>query len=114
MSELSPITFPPLGFLAVEIDIHRPPGDPFHERTWPFPIIRELVPGTSESQLVSSTAYDDAFLDRFATAAKRLAERGAVGVITSCGFLALAQTRHVRLIYGLAIIADDFAAMLTI
>lgn len=31
---------PPLGFIAIELDIHRPCGDPYNEQTWPFPIIR--------------------------------------------------------------------------
>ncbi|KAM6520233.1 hypothetical protein FALCPG4_013786 [Fusarium falciforme] len=84
---------PPLGFLAVEVDIFRPPGDPYNDKTWPFPLIREKVTGTSESQIVTSTAYDDAFIERFVAAGQRLAERGAVGIITSCGFLAMAQKR---------------------
>ncbi|OBS26883.1 hypothetical protein FPOA_00826 [Fusarium poae] len=83
----------PLGFLAVEVDIHRPPGDPFNENTWPFPLIREKVTGTRESQLVTNGAYDDAFINQFVTAGLKLAERGAVGIITSCGFLAAAQKR---------------------
>lgn len=86
-------TPPPLGFLAVEVDIFRPPGDPHNGKTWPFPLIREKVTGTSESQIVTSTAYDDAFIERFVAAGQRLAERGAVGIITSCGFLAMAQKR---------------------
>ncbi|KAF5702553.1 aspartate racemase [Fusarium globosum] len=84
---------PPLGFLAVEVDIHRPPGDPFNQDTWPFPLIREKVTGTSEAQIVTNGDYEDAFIDRFVQATIRLAERGAVGAITSCGFLAAAQTR---------------------
>lgn len=84
-------SLPPLGFLAVEVDIFRPPGDPYNEKTWPFPLIREKVTGTSESQIVTNGAYDDAFIDRFVAAGLKLAERGAVGIITSCGFLAMAQ-----------------------
>ena len=87
---------PPMGFLAVEVDIFRPPGDPYNEKTWPFPLIRETVTGTSESQIVTKDSYDDAFIERFVTAGLKLAERGAVGIITSCGFLALAQTRCVK------------------
>lgn len=83
-----------MGFLAVEIDVVRPPGDPFNEKTWPFPLIREKVTGTGESKLVTSGAYDDEFIERFVAAGLRLAERGAVGIITSCGFLAVAQSRY--------------------
>ncbi|KAF4422072.1 aspartate racemase [Fusarium acutatum] len=85
---------PPLGFLAVEVDIHRPPGDPFNQDTWPFPLIREKVTGTSEAQIVTNGDYEEDFIDRFVQATIRLAEKGAVGAITSCGFLAAAQTRY--------------------
>ncbi|KAH6886300.1 hypothetical protein B0T10DRAFT_461751 [Thelonectria olida] len=88
-----PTERPPLGFLAVEVDIFRPPGDPFNETTWEFPLIREKVTGTGESQIVTDSAYDDAFIDRFVAAGLKLAQRGAVGIITSCGFLAMAQKR---------------------
>ena len=90
-----PETLPPLGFLAVEVEIFRPPGDPFNERTWEFPLIHEKVVGTSESQIVTKDAYDESLIDRFVEAAEKLATRGAVGVITSCGFLAMAQKRFV-------------------
>jgi hypothetical protein len=86
---------PPLGFISIEVVLHRPPGDPFNEKTWPFPLIREKVAGSSEAQVVCSGPYDDSFIDRFVEAGQRLAERGAVGIITSCGFLAMAQTEYV-------------------
>lgn len=89
----------PIGFLAVECFFERPPGDPFNERTWPFPLIRELVPGSKESQLVIKDQYDDEFIDRFVAAGRRLAERGAIGLMTSCGFLAMAQPRWAKELY---------------
>lgn len=82
---------PPLGFIAIELDIHRPCGDPYNEQTWPFPIIRETAQGSKVSQVVTSKQYDSAFIGRFVDAGLRLAERGCVGIITSCGFLAMAQ-----------------------
>jgi len=86
-------SLPPLGFIAIECFFTRPPGDPFNEQTWPFPLIRELAVGTAESQVVTSEDYDDEFLDRFVVAGQALADKGCVGLITSCGFLALAQRR---------------------
>lgn len=80
-----------MGFLAVEVNIARPPGDPYNERTWSFPLIRETVPGSSVSEIVTDKAYDDDFIERFVASGIKLAERGAVGIITSCGFLAMAQ-----------------------
>ncbi|KAL4798065.1 hypothetical protein BDV19DRAFT_386723 [Aspergillus venezuelensis] len=85
-------SLPPLGFLAVECFFYRPAGDAFNSDTWSFPLIRELATGSKENVLVSKDDYNEAFLDSFVQAGKRLAERGAVGVITSCGFLAQAQT----------------------
>lgn len=88
---MSSSALPPLGFLAVEVNIHRPPGDPYNPRTWPFPLIHELVPGSRENQIVSKEAYDAEFISRFVNSGKNLAEKGCVGIITSCGFLAMAQ-----------------------
>ncbi|VUC35934.1 unnamed protein product [Clonostachys rosea] len=82
---------PPLGFIATDIHFPRPPGDPFHEQTWPFPLIREQARGSTESDIVTGTKYDDAFIERFVEAGKKLADRGCIGIITSCGFLAMAQ-----------------------
>lgn len=87
----NPSQLPPLGFIAVECYFTRPPGDPWNEQTWPFPLIRERAEGSGESQLVTKGRYDHAFLDRFVDAGMRLAKRGCVGLITSCGFLAMAQ-----------------------
>lgn len=91
MSVMSSSDLPPLGFLAVEVNIHRPPGDPYNPRTWPFPLLHELVPGSQEKQIVSKETYDAEFINRFVASGKKLAEKGCVGIITSCGFLAMAQ-----------------------
>lgn len=87
----SMLSLPPLGFISIDVILHRPPGDPFNEATWPFLLIREKAENSAESQVVSSAKYDDDFISRFVDAGQRLAERGAVGIITSCGFLAMAQ-----------------------
>ncbi|EMC93431.1 hypothetical protein BAUCODRAFT_125289 [Baudoinia panamericana UAMH 10762] len=84
-------TLPPMGFIAVQCYFHRPPGDAWNEQTWPFPLIRETAEGSKESQLVIGEKYDDTFINNFVEAGKRLADRGAVGILTSCGFLAMAQ-----------------------
>lgn len=82
---------PPMGFIAVQCHFTRPPGDPWNEQTWPFPLIRETAEGSRESQLITNEEYDEAFLNRFVEAGLKLAEQGCVGIITSCGFLAMAQ-----------------------
>lgn len=83
---------PPLGFISLDIIIHRPPGDPYNQKTWPFPLIYERAQNTPESLVVSSAGYEDGFIDRFVDAGQKLAKRGAIGIITSCGFLAIAQS----------------------
>ena len=82
---------PPMGFIAVECHFQRPAGDGFNERTWPFPLIREEAPGSLVPNLVTKDSYDEDFLDRFVRTGQKLADRGAVGIMTSCGFLAMAQ-----------------------
>lgn len=84
-------SLPALGFLAIEVDIHRPPGDPFNHKTWPFPLIHAVVPQSAEPQIVIANAYPSDLIDRFVRVGQELAEKGCVGIITSCGFLALAQ-----------------------
>ncbi|KAI1613144.1 hypothetical protein EDD37DRAFT_626709 [Exophiala viscosa] len=94
MIAMSPETdtpLPPMGFIAVECHFTRPAGDAFNERTWPFPLIRERAPGSLVTDLVTREGYDAGFLDRFVQTGQKLAEQGAVGIMTSCGFLAMAQ-----------------------
>lgn len=82
---------PPLNFIAVECYLTRPPGDPWNEHTSSFPLLRETAAGSGVSQVVTDKRYDQAFLDRFVEAGLNLVERGCVGIITSCVFLAMAQ-----------------------
>ncbi|CZR69969.1 uncharacterized protein PAC_19870 [Phialocephala subalpina] len=84
-------SLPPLGFIAVDVHFHRPPGDPFNALTWPFPLIKEQAEGSKLGQIVTKDSYPEGFLDRFVEAGQRLASKGCVGIITSCGFLAMAQ-----------------------
>lgn len=83
---------PPLGFICIDCTLHRPPGDPYNADTWSFPLIREKAENSPASVVVSSTRYEETFIDRFVSAGLKLSERGAVGIITSCGFLAMAQS----------------------
>ncbi|CAG9996993.1 unnamed protein product [Clonostachys byssicola] len=82
---------PPLGFLATEINFHRPPGDGFNNRTWSFPLIQQVAKGSLLVQLVSKDEYPEEFIENFVKASEILIAKGCVGIITSCGFLAMAQ-----------------------
>ncbi|SCW03433.1 LAFE_0G10308g1_1 [Lachancea fermentati] len=86
---------PPLGALCLDYtdDIHRPPGDPLNELSFQFPIIHEMVENASLWNVVASEEYTEEFLQKFVNACDKLADRGALGIITSCGFLAQVQQR---------------------
>lgn len=86
---------PPLGALCLDYtdDIHRPPGDPLNPESFHFPLIHETIHNATLWKVVNSQEYPEEFIQSIADACKRLAERGAVGVITSCGFLAQIQKK---------------------
>jgi len=81
----------PIGFIASEVNIHRPPGDPWNDRTWGFPVIKAVARGSTLGNLVSNDEYDPWFIDNFVAAGQELANKGCIGILTSCGFLAMAQ-----------------------
>lgn len=92
---LSPQELPPLGALCLTYtdDIHRPPGDPLNALSFQFPLIYETVKNATLWNVVASEQYTEEFLQNFIDACNKLANRGAVGIITSCGFLAQVQQR---------------------
>ena len=79
----------PLGILMLDTDFLRPPGDVGHPASWDMPVVFARVPGAS----VQAVVRDDPqpLLDLFASAGNALADQGAIGLITSCGFLAALQ-----------------------
>lgn len=82
---------PPLGLIASAMNIHRAPGDVGCQRTFDFPLIQENTEGALLVSMVSDHDYDEELLDRFVATGQKLIDRGAVGLVSSCGFLALAQ-----------------------
>lgn len=90
---------PPLGLIASAMNIHRAPGDVGCSRTFGFPLITEITEKALLVSMVSDHDYDEELLDAFVESGQRLIDRGAVGLVSSCGFLALAQTTYV---YGIA------------
>ena len=79
-----------LGVLMLETAFPRPYGDIGNRNSWPFPVLYETVAGASVERVVSNAAHG--LIEPFLAAGQRLIERGAIGVATSCGFLA----RHQR------------------
>ncbi len=65
----------------------RPPGDVGNAASWRFPVLLGRVAGARARLVVSGHAV----LDDFVAQAHVLAGQGAVGLLTSCGFLAASQ-----------------------
>lgn len=80
---------PPLGIIMLDIAIERPPGDVGHSASWPFEVITRTVPGATARKIVGGDDAD--LLDAFVAAGEQLRDAGAIGLITSCGFLACRQ-----------------------
>lgn len=54
-------------------------------------MIHELGVGLRLDRVVSTKEYPEDLIQNVANAAKILADKGCVGILTSCGFLAMAQ-----------------------
>jgi hypothetical protein len=79
----------PLGILMLETGFARPPGDIGNKASFAFPVLFEVVQGAAAPRVVRDRAAG--LLQPFIAAGERLIEQGAVGLMTSCGFLALHQ-----------------------
>ncbi|MCX8118980.1 MAG: aspartate/glutamate racemase family protein [Desulfobacterota bacterium] len=80
---------PSLGIILLDTLFPRPIGDVGNPGTFPFPVLYEVVKGAIPSRVVQGR--DSSLLPPFIEAARRLVERGAKAITTSCGFLALFQ-----------------------
>jgi len=85
-----PPTRPPhLGILMLATQFPRPPGDIGNPASFAFPIRYRRVNAASPLRVVRDRARG--LLDQFQAAGIELAEGGAIGIATSCGFLAMFQ-----------------------
>jgi Asp/Glu/hydantoin racemase len=85
-----------VGILMLETRFPRIPGDMGNADTWPFPVLYKVVKGASPARVVRERA--NGLLDAFLEGARELADLGADGITTTCGFLSLFQdeiARHV-------------------
>ncbi len=87
---------PVLGVLMLDNNFARYPGDLGNPATFEaalghaaIPVLYAKVAGATTDAI--TTIKDDTFLEPFAAAALDLVARGADGIITSCGFLAIYQ-----------------------
>lgn len=68
----------------------RPVGDAGNAASWPFPVLIERVSGAF-AEIVVTGQFADA--QPFVDAGRRLVERGACAITTTCGFLVRHQKR---------------------
>lgn len=80
---------PHLGILMLETRFPRPPGDIGNPASFGFPVRYSTVAAASPQRVVHDRARG--LLETFIAAGRELAAEGAVGISTSCGFLAALQ-----------------------
>lgn len=80
-----------IGILMLDTRFPRLPGDVGNAATWPFPVTYRTVRGALPRRLVRSVP-DPSLLESFMRGARDLAADGARAILTSCGFLAAAQS----------------------
>lgn len=78
-----------VGILMLNARFPRIPGDMGNALSWPFPVHYKIVEEASPDRVVRQNAAG--LLDRFIEAGQELIDRGADGITTNCGFLALFQ-----------------------
>ncbi len=66
-------------------------GDAGNPATWPFPVRFRVVPNASPRRVVRDRA--EGLVEAFIEAGRLLADDGAAGITTTCGFLCLHQSR---------------------
>lgn len=85
---------PCLGIIKLDARFPRPIGDTGIAETFAFPVRHEVVQGASPWRVVCERA--EGLLEPFIEAGRRLVAKGAVGITTTCGFLALYQSALAR------------------
>lgn len=80
-----------IGILMLDTAFPRIIGDVGNPASFPMPVRIRVVDGADVTEIVSGTAPSPALLHRFADAACALEAEGAVGILTSCGFLGHVQ-----------------------
>src|SRR5262245_17493143 len=84
-----PVRPPHLGILMLATRFPRPPGDIGNPATFAFPVRYRTVEAASAQRVVRERA--SGLVDRFIDLGREMAEEGAAGIATSCGFLAAFQ-----------------------
>ncbi|MBV8391778.1 MAG: aspartate/glutamate racemase family protein [Alphaproteobacteria bacterium] len=81
----------PLGILMLDTRFPRIEGDIGNPASFDFPVIFQRLEGIGPSDAVAAEPDKPRVMAALARNAQKLADAGAVGISTSCGFLALFQ-----------------------
>ena len=81
----------PLGILILDTRFPRIEGDIGNPASFDFPVIFQKLEGIGPSDAVSAEPDRPRVMAALARNAQKLSDAGAVGISTSCGFLALFQ-----------------------
>ena len=84
----------PIGVMMLATGFRRLPGDIGHDESYPFPMLRRVVPGADVGAVVDRGAAG--LVDAFVACGHALIAEGAQALTTSCGFLVLHQAELAR------------------
>jgi Asp/Glu/hydantoin racemase len=85
------MTMKPLGILMLDTRFPRIVGDIGNPASFDFPVILRTMEGIGPADAVAAHPDKPRVMAALADNARKLAEAGAAGISTSCGFLALYQ-----------------------
>lgn len=80
-----------LGILMLNTRFPRIPGDIGNPASFAYPVGYEVIEPATVDRIVSVRGPSADVMDAFVEAAGRLIDKGAVGLTTSCGFMAITQ-----------------------
>lgn len=80
----------PIGIIALETDFPRIIGDIGNALTWDFPVLYNIVKGSTPTEIVEKKP-NPKWLNCFVKSAQELERMGVQAITTTCGFLALYQ-----------------------
>ena len=93
MNHASSARPPAIGILSLDTRFARLPGDAGNPASYPFAAHVAVVEGADSPGIVRDGALPEPILRRFEAAAIGLEAQGAAAIVSTCGFLATAQTR---------------------
>ena len=80
-----------IGILILDTQFVRIVGDVGNPETFSYPVKYSVISGATVDQIVAAQHPSKELTQRFIEAARKLEQQGAVGLITSCGYLSVLQ-----------------------